>query len=389
MAQTGSVLVELSKESLSEGGAHGDSYVGRIPVRNIWLLMFYASKLFRYLPHTDRVRLEDNPDDIPDLVARILLRQVELRIKRNLSSGYQTREETLRRVRGRINMLVTEVHGLSNKGQVFCRFDELTVNTPRNCFVRSALEEISGKVRCRHLAHSCRSMAQSLYRMGVVGANYGRTEASVGRFGFHDMPDKKMVAAAHFAFNLNLPTESEGKMHSSAPDRDIKWLRKLYEKGVAGFYDVVLAQEGWSVDIGKKLSWQESKKSSGMGSLLPHMYADMILTNKLLGRRIVIDTKFNSLLVARQYGGDTIRSSYIYQIYAYLSSQNGSGNALEDTSAGVLLHPSIGKMINEAVVIKGHEIRVATVDLGGDTGSIRSQLLGIVESCYSLSHGGR
>ena len=44
--------------------APASGYVGRIPVRNIWLLLLYASDLFR-LHGKDAVDLEDNPDDLP------------------------------------------------------------------------------------------------------------------------------------------------------------------------------------------------------------------------------------------------------------------------------------------------------------------------------------
>ncbi len=72
----------------------------RIPVRNIWLLLLYASDLFRRIDDSSRVALEENPDDIPDLVAEILASEVERRLQRNLSLGWQTRKAVLNRVRG-------------------------------------------------------------------------------------------------------------------------------------------------------------------------------------------------------------------------------------------------------------------------------------------------
>ena len=63
-------------------------FLGRIPVRNIWLLLLYASRLYRELPSYRRVELEDAPDDIPHLVAEILTNAVERRLRRNLSHGY-------------------------------------------------------------------------------------------------------------------------------------------------------------------------------------------------------------------------------------------------------------------------------------------------------------
>ena len=122
-------------------GDTGRGYVGRIPVRNLWLLMFYASDLFRMLGR-DNLAYEDNPDELPNLVAEILAHAVEKRQRRQLSLGYRRRNAVISRVRGRIDVLTTARRQLLSRGRVACRFDELTINTPRNRFVRAALEKI-------------------------------------------------------------------------------------------------------------------------------------------------------------------------------------------------------------------------------------------------------
>lgn len=109
-------------------------HIGQIPVRNLWLLMLYASDLFRQLAPEKR-DIETNPDDIPDLVAEILAREVDRRLKRNLSYGYQTREAVLVFRAGSFNSH-TERHQLLERGKVACSFDELTVDTTRNRFVQ-------------------------------------------------------------------------------------------------------------------------------------------------------------------------------------------------------------------------------------------------------------
>ena len=368
----------VAAANLTTGVSKEIGQIGRIPVRNLWLLMLYASELFRDIDSA-KVSVEDNPDDIPDLVAEILSRQVERRLKRNLSFGYQSREAVLGRVRGRINLLYTERHQLLDRGKVACCFDELTVDTARNRFVRAALEEISKIVHRNALAHRCRSLAASLRRMGVTGERPGRSEVSVDRFGRHDADDQRMVSAAHLAFNLALPTEAAGTKHLSLPDREITWIRKLYEKGIAGFYDVVLSRQGWRVDAGKTIGWLIDSKSPGIDKILPSMRTDIVLDHASAGRRIVIDTKFNSVVTRGWYREETLRSGYIYQIYAYLRSQEGNGDPLTANASGLLLHPSVGCMVNESVVIQGHEIRFATVDLGADAKEIRSQLLKVLE----------
>lgn len=101
----------------------------RIPMRNIWMLMLYASDLFRQLGR-NQIAVEDNPAEIPDLVATILLHEITLRRRRNLNMGYQTCHAALNRVRGRIDILYTASHQLLNLGQVACHFQDITLNTP-------------------------------------------------------------------------------------------------------------------------------------------------------------------------------------------------------------------------------------------------------------------
>ncbi len=369
--------MSLAAVKLTVDRPEGIGRIGRIPVRNLWLLMLYASDLFRDLEKGKRA-VEDNPDDIPDLVAEMLCRRVEHRIQRNLSYGYQSREEVLGRVRGRIDLLTTERHRLLDRGKVACRFDELTIDTARNRYVRTALEEISKIVdRSNTLAHRCRSLAASLRRMGVTGERPHRGEVSINRFGRHDLDDQPMVAAAHLAFNLALPTETAGAKQLSLPDREINWIRKLYEKGIAGFYDVVLSQEGWCVYAGRTIGWQIEKKSPGIDKILPSMRTDIILDHPETGRRIVIDTKFNAIVTPGWYREETLRSGYLYQIYAYLRSQEGNGDPLAEKATGLLLHPAVGEMMDEAAVIQKHKIQFATVDLAATAKEIRKQLLTI------------
>lgn len=359
-----------------------DGHIGRIPVRNLWLLMLYASDLFR-TRGIGKVGLEDSPDELPDLVAEVLARAVEQRQRRHLSQGYRAREAVLNRVRGRIDVLQTERHQLLARGLVACRFDELTIDTPRNRFVRAALESICRIVRRQDVAHRCRSLAAGMKAQGVSGIAPSRAEMSVDRFGRNDADDRFMVAAAKLAFDLTLPTESLGLSVLSLPDREVTWVRRLFERAVGGFYDVVLSPHGWLVRCGGTLGWQIEQKTPGIDQILPTMRTDIVLDHAPSGRRIVIDTKFTSIVTAGWYREETLRSGYVYQIYAYLRSQVGRGDGLADSATGLLLHPSVGGMVDETVTIQGQRIRFATVDLAAPSGEIRSQLLRMCEPAYS------
>ena len=373
-------------EQVESASDDADGYIGRIPVRNLWLLMLYASELFR-TRGIGNVGLEDNPDDLPDLIAEILAYAVEVRQRRRLNLGYRSRDAVLNRVRGRIDVLNTERHRLLDRGLVACRFDELTVDTPRNRFVRAALETIARIVQRKDVSHRCRSLASGMKAMGVSGDVPTRAQMSTDLFGRNDADDKFMVAAAKLAFDLALPTEVAGTNVLTLPEREVTWVRRLFEKAVGGFYDVVLQPQGWRIRCGGTLGWQIEQKTSGIDKILPTMRTDVVLDHAPSGRRIVIDTKFTSIVTSGWYREETLRSGYMYQIYAYLRSQVGRGDPLADHASGLLLHPSVGEAVDETVVIQGHSIRFATVDLTASSGEIRSQLLRLCEPMQPVKMG--
>ncbi|WP_184041265.1 5-methylcytosine-specific restriction endonuclease system specificity protein McrC [Chitinivorax tropicus] len=353
-------------------------FVGRIPVRNLWLLMLYASDLFRPggIAH---VAVEESPDELPDLVAELLAHAVETRLHRQLSLGYRSREEWLSRVRGRIDVLTTERRQLLDRGLVACRYEELSIDTPRNRFVRAALESVARLAKKPTIAHRCRSLAAAMRARGVAGQPPTRAQMSADRFGRHDADDQFMVAAARLAYDLALPTESAGGNLLAMPGREEAWVRRLFERAVGGLYAVALSPFGWHVRCGATLQWQITSKTSGMDSILPAMRTDMVLDHADSGRRIVVDTKFTSIVTAGWYREQSLRSGYLYQMYAYLQSQVGCGDPLADAASGLLLHPAVGQMIDETVVIQGHPIRCATVDLTAKPAEIRAQLLRCIE----------
>ena len=280
---------------------------------------------------------------------------------------------------GRIDVLTTTRRQLLSRGRVACRFDELTTDTPRNRFVRPALEKIARLATEGEIAHRCRRLAFAFKTMGVAGMPPSPAEMRSDHFGLHDADDRFMVAAALLAFELALPTELPGAYGLPLPDREERWVRLLFERAIGGFYDVVLSGRGWRIIRGKWIYWQIERRTANIDSVLPAMRTDVILEHDPSCRRIVIDTKFTSILTRGWYREETLRSGYLHQIYSYLRSQAGRGDAIADRAEGLLLHPSVGGNVDETVVIQGHPIRFATVDLAASSSMIRQQLLNVVE----------
>lgn len=366
---------------MSAQAKSGTQTLGKVPVRNLWLLLFYASELYQSLPKDQRGALEEAPDELPDLIAELFCRGMERRLHRNLTPGYQPRQARLSRLRGRVDLLQIQRHQLLAKGQIACRFEELTFNTVRNRYFRAALDTLSRTVRRTSLATRCRTLVQTFSAAGVAADKPERAALSRETFGRQDAQDRQLLLMAHLAFDLALPDEHIGRYQHSAPNRDLKLVRKLFEKGVAGLYRHALTDEGWQVKAGRRIKWQIDAMSVGMEAILPTMQTDIELCRG--EQQIVIDTKFNGPLTKGRFRKKSLRSGYIYQMYSYLRSQEQLDQPATLSSAGVLLHPCITKPLKEWVKIQGHWIGIVTVDLTASAKEVRNELLNVIEVALS------
>ncbi|GAB1582919.1 hypothetical protein PPNSA23_28620 [Phyllobacterium phragmitis] len=350
--------------------------IGKIPVRNIWLLFLLASDLAKFQGRYD-AEAEESPD-FPSLIARLLCYAVEKRLRRNLSRGYRQQAAVLNRVRGRIDILRTYANDLPTRAAVACRFEEFTFDTPRNRLVRAALEALTNRLDDALLAHECRRLGGDLGRLGVAGALPTRAELSADRIGRHDAEDLMMVTLARLVFDLVLPTEDAGDHALTRVERDEVLVRKLFEKAIGNFYAAEFkANTGWRVVQGQRLDWPVEDATPGIAAILPGMKTDIILENAPQRRRIVIDTKFAGILTRTAYRESVLKSGYIYQMYAYLRSQEDR-DALARNTEGWLLHPASGASIDETVRMQGHDIRFITVDLTLPSHEILERLRGFM-----------
>ena len=287
---------------------------------------------------------EDNPDEIPDLVAEILTRAVERRLRRNLSSEFDQRKADLTRVRGRIDVLRTERRHLLQRGRIACSFDELTTDTPKNRYVRAALNHLHQMVRENELKRRCRITCNRtgeggswLRRIPATAAgtsaaglrcSAGRTEHRGSSDAGCGRADVQPEASHGGSWSVTIPSAGPGRA-----------MGQVVVRGGGGrLLQHCALTPGWSVRTGSKLNWQIESPTAGIELLLPGMTTDIILERQAgagmpTRSRLVIDTKFTSMVETGQYGNPTLRSGYIYQIYAYLRSQERKTDPLSLTAS--------------------------------------------------------
>lgn len=346
----------------------------RIPVRNLWLLMLYASELFTEDSRLRTAGVEDNPDELLDLVAAVLVTEVERRVRRPLSRRHRHHREDLTRVRGAIDHLRTDSHGLLARGQVACRFDDLTVDHLVNRVLATALGVVERQGGTGDLRGRAAAARRTLGWSGVSLQPLSTVQANAVVLGRNDDAERRAVSAARLLLQMTVFTEQTGPERSVEVSRDIHGLRRLYEKAVRGFFHAVLAPP-WTTTLRQpQPRWPLVDPSDGMRALMPTMQYDTFLTRP--GRTIIVETKFTAPTTSRWMSdGQAFKTAHLYQLQSYLSTRHREpGEQLE----GVLLYPRIDEALDMGAQVGEHRLRVKTVDLAGDGSRMREELLAVV-----------
>jgi 5-methylcytosine-specific restriction enzyme subunit McrC len=88
-------------------------------------------------------------------------------------------------------------------------------------------------------------------------------------------------------------------------------------------------------------------------------------------------------LIDNQWGKPLFDSAHMYQLYAYLKSQEHLSEA-HHNATGILLYPSIQDKLSERVELQDHVIRFESVDLSAPWQEIERQLIELVTATVTM-----
>jgi 5-methylcytosine-specific restriction enzyme subunit McrC len=172
---------------------------------------------------------------------------------------------------------------------------------------------------------------------------------------------------------LEMPTESTGDHALVALMRDEITFHNLFERFVCNFYRCKLEPE-YKVHYQQQLAWPDDLKNQ----YAPAMRTDITLEKRDTKARTIIDTKYSiATLVANQRGTEKIKSGDLYQLYAYLRTQEDKGLEYRNAS-GMLIYPTTGHDIHERMQVQGHLMRIETLNLADPWEDIEKKLCGFV-----------
>lgn len=348
----------------------------KIPIQNVWYMLLYVWDMAGWKGQF-KAEAESSPS-LLGLLARILAESTERLVRQQLRRSHEPHHETIRGIRGRIDFATCIKKRTFEKGAASCYFSELSVDTLKNRILLATLHRLSRDYRIEYgvqgtqsaeLRQKLRMLIQEM--QGVTLTPVCLSDFSRLQLTRNDRDYFIPLKICSFIQRLEMPNESSGDHAVVSLLRDEIKFCSLFERFVLNFYRINLPESGAASET---LKWPGAESCRYM----PVMKTDITLKSPTDSRRVVIDAKYYlSLFATSQHGSDKFRSGHLYQLYAYLRTQEESGDKYKNTT-GMLLYPTTTHDIHETVDVQGHRIRIETLDLNQSWENIEKHLLDIV-----------
>lgn len=296
-------------------------------------------------------------DALSDLFAQRLLDE----LLQGPARAYVTREENLRRFKGKLVVPAQIARNAAHRERFVCRFDELSEDTDLNRVLRCACGVLVRRARRPATQEALMRCLEELDAVSVIPVQVARRVAARVVV---DRQSERYLDVFTFA-RLVLDDESPEPQAGATGTFSLLFdMNVVFEAFIAGFLrrHVVPTLDGWNLaaqgrgDRRHLLAQDGVERAAGMILLKP----DLLLVGPE-GRRVVIDTKWKTVHPRGASNRKRPPDADFYQLHAYAHRYGGDLN--------VLLHPQSREPVRERYRALDHEgsrgraIQVHTVDL--------------------------
>lgn len=335
-----------------------------ILIKNIYYMLTYA---FQVLRQTNYEEIEaEEFEEIQDLFAAILAKGISQQLKQGLYREYIERKETQTTLRGKIDMPETIRNKLQHKKVISCEFDELSENNVFNQILKTTAEILvrTNGVSSEHKKALKRSMLFFNDIDTVEPSSISWSRIKIQR---NNRSYEMLLNICYFVLDGLLQTTEQGNFRMAQFSDD--HMARLYEKFVLEYYRHHHKELSANAS---QVKWDLAEDTNEfIIKFLPIMQTDITLKSK--ENTLIIDTKYYTNTMQKQFDSYSYHSNNMYQIFTYVKNQdcNKEGNV-----SGMLLYAKTGESItpNADYVMGGNKISVKTLDLSRDFRTIAAQL---------------
>ena len=339
-----------------------------ILIRNVYYMLAYAFQELRQNNYAEITGEEF--DDIYDLFAEIIARGISYQLKQGLYRQYVAKNESLQTVRGKIDINGTIANRMRNIHQIVCDYDELSEN---NIYNQILLTTATLLIKHSDVKKEKKAKLKQLmlFFQNVQPIDVHTIRWNALRFDRNNQNYRMLLYLCYFIINEWLMTSENGKfkMREFSDDH----MCRLFEKFILAYYK---KHHPELKPCAARIDWNIDKEQSTI-NVLPIMQTDILLT---IGERtLIIDAKYYTRSMQKQYDKSTIHSNNLYQIHTYVTECDEEHKGNVD---GMLLYAKTQEDIVPDGQMKrkdGNYIYFRTLDLNKDFKNIKERLDSFVQ----------
>lgn len=357
-----------------------------IPVRNLWHMLLYAWRKFH--ASTERLAGSETAPDIMILLTRVLIVSTTQLLKRQLRREYNVNRSPLMRIRGKIILSETFKYRSIGKRSVVCEYDQVDINVLKNQIIKTVLEGQKAIVETHINMPYNETTVNQLKLMknnisvlvnkmsGVDTIDLSHSHFSKITIDRNDGGYALPLEICRLIFRLNIPQEISGRRTLSDlryRSHVIEQLPDIFETFVRNF---TIYQLKATHDVKKEiLYWRDINRNP----YTPTMQTDVSVTNRTTNQKLIVDTKFYGATLQRNrdYDSKKFISTHLYQMYAYLRTQEENDRTHENTK-GLILYPYVDTHLNEEILVQNYSIKLSTLDLRDPWLQIEARLTDLI-----------
>ena len=341
-----------------------------IPVQNVYYLLLYA---WGHVQRQDRAHLDRIPfTKLQDLLGHVLAEEVARLIARGLHRDYVSQSDVVDGVRGKLDLGVTLKRNLLAEARTYCWFDELLHDVPRNRIIKGTLRNL---LRLANLDPSLRERTRRLHRKLDAVADVELTRRDFRSVQAHRLARDYdfILRLCLLIFDSVILDARTGLAEFYDFREDEARMAALFENFVFNFFRL----EQRDARVAKPIiRWHDARGSEHDLLRLPVMRTDVVLERE--GRRLVLDAKYYQEALKEHRGRERLRSSHLYQIFAYLENMTASSPGV--TCEGMLLYPVIEQPFAFTYRLKGYSVAIRSINLAQPWPAIHRDMLALLET---------
>ena len=341
-----------------------------IPIHNVYYMLSYAFQILNEQSYKSIATEQFH--NTADLMAAILSKGIATQIKRGLGKEYILRTEALSSLRGKMDITESIKTQTILKKQMWCTYDEFSVNGTKNRIIKSTLELLLKSDIPKYRKKELRKLIiffSEVENIDLHSVNWNM------KYDRNNKTYRMLISICYLVVNGLLQTNLDG--NTKIMDfLDEQSMFRLYEKFILGYYKKHYAELSPSAS---RIPW-----SFDNTRMLPIMQSDIHLQKN--NTVLIIDAKYYSHTTQVKYDNHTLHSNNMYQIFTYVKNCDYAFGEEDHKVSGILLYAKTEEEIQPDNIYQmhGNQITVKTLDLNQKFDIIAKQLDDIVKSHFDI-----